>query len=365
MTQTAKRNRVIFLDLIRAFAVLNMVQGHTIDVLLGKDYRLLDSFVYSIWNFNRGMTAPLFMFTAGTTFTYLFRMQSAGFTDNPRFYKGFKRAMLLLFIGYLMKLPTGNPLYFFSLPDKMWKLFFAADVLQIISFGLLFLLFFLFFAEWFKIKDIFVLGSALLLTTFSAPYVLNINWSDFVHVSVANYLDMNNGSLFTIFPWLAYIFAGGILGSFLAKAGRIHQERKLGAIVAFSGLMLLLAALIADQSEIALTGKSTLWLHSPALVFLRLGLVLIVTSLFILVSVRVRDIPKIVVLLGRNTLLIYVVHLVILYGSPWSIGINKFIGYSFTPVETVISAIVMIALMIGMVIIFNKLNFKNRQLVTS
>ncbi len=365
MTQTAKRNRVIFLDLIRAFAVLNMVQGHTIDVLLGKEYRLLDSFVFSIWNFNRGMTAPLFMFTAGTTFTYLFRLQSAGFADNPRFYKGFKRALLLLFIGYLLKLPTGNPLYLFSLPGQMWKLFLAADVLQIIAFGLLFLLLHLYLAEKFKIKDIYMLGAGLLITVFSAPYVLNVNWSEYMHVSFANYLDMNHGSLFTIFPWLAYIYAGGILGSFLAKAGRIHEERKLGVIVAISGVMLLAAAFASDLLEVAITGKSTFWMHSPALVFLRLGLVLIVTSLFILASIRVRDIPKTVVLLGRNTLLIYVVHLVILYGSPWSVGINKFIGGAFTPIETVISALIMIVLMIAMVIIFNKLNFKNRQLVTS
>lgn len=365
MTQTAKRNRVIFLDLIRAFAVLNMVQGHTIDVLLSKDYRLLDSIIFSIWNFNRGMTAPLFMFTAGTTFTYLFRMQSAGFTDNPRFYKGFKRAMLLLVIGYLMKLPAGNPIDLFSLPENMWKLFWAADVLQIIAFGLLFLLLLLYLAEKMNVRDIYVLGAGILITTFGAPFVLNVNWSDYMHISIANYLDMDNGSLFTIFPWLAYIYAGGILGSYLAKAGRIQQERKLGAIVAFSGLILLVAALVCDLVEVAFTGTSTLWLHSPALVFLRLGLVLVVTSLFILVSVGVRNIPKTVVLLGRNTLLIYVVHLVILYGSPWTAGINKFVGYTFTPVETILSAIIMIALMIAMVIIFNKLNFKNRQLVTS
>jgi len=365
MTQTAKRNRVIFLDLIRAFAVLNMVQGHTIDVLLSKDYRSLDYLLYGIWNFNRGMTAPLFMFTAGTTFTYLFRIQSSGFTDNPRFAKGFKRAMLLLFTGYLIKLPTGNPLYILDVPEKKWELFFAADVLQIISFGLLFLLLYLYLAERFKIKDIYLLGTGVLITTFLAPVVLNISWTDYLPLSAANYLYMDHGSLFTIFPWLAYILAGGILGSYLAKAGRIQQERNLGVTVSVSGLVMLLAALLSELAEVYITGNSTFWMHSPALVFLRLGLVLIVTALFIFISIGVRNIPKVIVLLGRNTLIIYVVHLVILYGSPWSAGINRFVGYTFTPLETVTAALVMFGLMIAMVIVFNKLNFKNRQLVTS
>ena len=56
MTDSSKKNRVIFLDLIRAFAVIMMVQGHTIDVLLGLQYRSLDSSVYSTWLFNRAIT---------------------------------------------------------------------------------------------------------------------------------------------------------------------------------------------------------------------------------------------------------------------------------------------------------------------
>lgn len=128
---------------------------------------------------------------------------------------------------------------------------------------------------------------------------------------------------------------------------------------------MLLAALLSELAEVYITGNSTFWMHSPALVFLRLGLVLIVTALFIFISIGVRNIPKVIVLLGRNTLIIYVVHLVILYGSPWSAGINRFVGYTFTPLETVTAALVMFGLMIAMVIVFNKLNFKNRQLVTS
>ena len=74
MSSTENKHRIIFIDLIRAFAVFQMVQGHTVDALLSDSYRNEDNVIYAVWYFMRGMTAPIFMFTAGTVFTYLFRL---------------------------------------------------------------------------------------------------------------------------------------------------------------------------------------------------------------------------------------------------------------------------------------------------
>src|SRR5512143_1782622 len=100
MTLSSKKNRIIFIDLMRAFAVLQMVQGHTTDVLLAGSYRSPDFPIYAAWLFMRGMTAPIFMFSAGTVFTYLFRLNHEPFKKNPRTKKGFKRVFLLVFLGY-------------------------------------------------------------------------------------------------------------------------------------------------------------------------------------------------------------------------------------------------------------------------
>ena len=64
MKNTNTKNRIIFLDILRAFAVVNMIQGHTVDVTLAPYYRNSESLFYFIWNFNRGITAPIFLFTA-------------------------------------------------------------------------------------------------------------------------------------------------------------------------------------------------------------------------------------------------------------------------------------------------------------
>jgi uncharacterized membrane protein len=81
-------NRIIFLDILRAFAVLMMVQGHTIDSLLADEYRTFDSVIYSVWHTMRGFTAPIFMFTAGVVFTYLLKLNNLPFKENPRVIKG-------------------------------------------------------------------------------------------------------------------------------------------------------------------------------------------------------------------------------------------------------------------------------------
>ena len=115
MHTTDQAHRVIFIDLMRAIAVLQMVQGHTISVFLSKDFQTTELPLFAVWYFLRGMTAPIFMFTAGTVFTYLFHSVKKPFKNNYRVKKGIKRGLLLLFLGYILKYPT-------------WKIFDFSEV---------------------------------------------------------------------------------------------------------------------------------------------------------------------------------------------------------------------------------------------
>ena len=99
-------------------------------------------------------------------------------------------------------------------------------------------------------------------------------------------------------------------------------------------------------------------------IFYRIGFVLLLTSLVSYISLRVNRIPQIIILAGRNTLLIYVVHLIILYGSAWTPGINLLWGYSFSGWQSFFAALIMIALMTFMVLGIHKLKIRNKELVT-
>jgi uncharacterized membrane protein len=364
MSVSEKKNRIIFIDLMRAFAVLMMVQGHTVDVLLSNDYRQFDSPFFLLWFFMRGMTAPIFLFTAGTVFTYLFKLVDEPFDQNPRVKKGIKRFLLLVLIGYMLRYPTPTIVNLFNVSSQQWKIFFAVDVLHLIGFGIFFLIIAMFIADKFRMdeKPVFITGAVLFFGLYAV--FENISWSDFLPLPLAGYMYRGSGSNFPLFPWAGYVLCGGVLGNILAKKPAIFRTQRFSRNLIITGIIFVGTALIADYFETLIYGKSYLWTTSPNLVILRLGIVLVITGIVSWISLRVTSIPKIVILIGRNTLLIYIVHLVILYGSAWNPGIILLFEKSFSVWKTVGSAIFMLSLMTIMVIVINKLRIKNKQLVT-
>jgi len=369
MTTSSKKNRVIFLDLIRAFAVIMMVQGHTIDVLLHTSHRDLTSPLYSIWWFNRGMTAPIFLFTSGTVFNYLFQLRSEPFWHNPRVWKGVKRFLLLITIGYLLKYPTREFFNFTYVSDYRWQLFFNVDVLQLIASGILAIMILNYLAELFNQKDTIVFGIAAVLCIIIYPFSNGIYFEDYMPRFLSAYMSSTIrfhqgaiGSNFPLFPWLCYPFCGAILGSFLAKNPLAFKTAEFSKKLLVWGAGFVFASLIGDVIEILVTGKSNYWTTSPNLILVRIGYVLLLTALFAYLARKMVTIPKIVILLGRNTLLIYVVHLLILYGSPWFLGVEHFWTRKFDVFTTIFLALEMIGAMCLMVVVLNKLNVRNKPL---
>ncbi|MFO7445967.1 MAG: heparan-alpha-glucosaminide N-acetyltransferase domain-containing protein [Ignavibacteriaceae bacterium] len=364
MTQSSKKNRIIFIDLIRAFAVLQMVQGHTVDLLLANDYRNLESPFFAAWFFMRGMTAPIFLFTSGTVFTYLFRLHNEPFNSNPRVKKGFKRFLLLIGIGYLLRYPTATIFDFSQVSEKQWKIFFAVDVLQLIGFGILFVVLLAWLAEKIKMNDYYVFGFFGLIFFLLFPYFSSINWKEFLPVPIAGYFYRGTGSLFPLVPWAGYVIAGGILGSYLAKKPMIFKTARFSRNLAILGIVLMVLSYVLDLINTKVYGNAYRYDLSLNISLFRLGFVLILNALVSFISLKIETIPKFLILVGRNTLLIYVIHLMILYGSAWNPGLSQLFAKSFNVWKTLLTALAMLFTMTAMVLIINKLRIKNKQLVT-
>jgi len=134
--------------------------------------------------------------------------------------------------------------------------------------------------------------------------------------------------------------------------------------LAVIGFALIIVSMIIDYFS-ALKGTETVVNSATtSLIFFRVGVVLVLNAIVSYISLKVSSIPKVIILIGRNTLMIYVVHLIILYGSAWNPGLYGWIGKTFNGVQAVISAVVMFGLMIFMVLLFDKFKIKNKQLVT-
>ncbi len=363
MSKAEKKQRIIFIDLLRAFAVLQMVQGHTVDVLLANEFRSYESLSYSIWHFMRGITAPIFMFTSGTVFTYLFRLVDEPFEANPRVFKGLKRVLLLLTIGYLLRFPTLNPFNFQYITESQLNVFYTVDVLHLIGFGLFFIMLFAFISEKIKIGDTAIFFIAALIFIIPTQYFKNIDWLAYLPKPIANYFYPGSGSLFPLFPWAGYMLLGAIFGSRLAKNPTIFRTTSFSIRAILIGAFLIIFV-YAFNFMVNSTTKVHFDSYDYLTIIFRVGFVLFLTGFVSLISQSIQSIPHIIILVGRNTLLIYVVHLIILYGSVINPGLKILWGNKLNPTLTITAAVLMIILMFSMVILLSKLKIKNKQLVT-
>lgn len=364
MVRSEKKHRIIFIDLLRAFAVIQMVQGHTIDALLAPEFRSDEFPVYAVWNFMRGITAPVFMFTAGAVFTYLFRLVEEPFEKNPRVKKGFYRFLLLVFIGYLLRYPTYKVVDFSDVTKDRYDIFFAVDVLQLIGFGLLFLMICAFISEKIKKGDTLIFLTGSLFFFLLTPFVSEINWIEYFPQPVAGYFYDKTGSLFPLFPWVGYVILGGVLGSYLAKNPLVFKTNRFSLVLAIIGFILIfiskVSLLITESNGIYFTSTS----YTLDTIVFRVGFVLVLNSVISFISQKIESIPKLIIQVGRNTLLIYVVHLIIIFGSAWNPGISYYFAGSLNAYQSVLIALVMVILMTMMVILLGKFKFRNKQLVT-
>lgn len=165
-------------------------------------------------------------------------------------------------------------------------------------------------------------------------------------------------SPFPIFPWISYIFFGAFFGALLAwmkDRGTLFKmlEIKLlllgGALIAISK--------IGDMIEIQQFGRSNFWGDvegmgaSANLIFHRIGVVLLVGAVCAFLSRFITKLPKLMNQMSRNTLWLYVGHLIILYMIFPMLSLKRY-GVEIT----LLFVLVMYALMIMQALIIEKKN---------
>src|SRR6056297_65766 len=203
---TAKNNRLFFIDAMRAWAILMMLQGHFIDGLLDPVFSDSSNTIYNVWLYFRGITAPVFFTVSGFIFTYLLIRVPQNGMENPRVSKGIRRGLQLLLIGYLLRLNLGG-----LFKGEIYDSFYLVDVLHCIGLSILGLItLYLLTAKRKKYVFPLVLMSITFLLFLFEP--LYKQWSfSFLPNALANYFSKSNGSVFTIIPWLGYATIGAFI----------------------------------------------------------------------------------------------------------------------------------------------------------
>ncbi len=349
--------RIVYIDLMRAFAVIMMIQGHTIDTLLAIEYRTMDSLAYSFWFTLRGFTAPIFMFTAGLIFTYLLKAEEFEFLSNPRIKKGVKRALTLIFIGYLLRYPTYSIFDFSNVTQYQWNVFFTVDALHLIGFGLLSIILAVFLAKRMYLDLNSILSLSIILLFLISPVIDKVEWNNYLPRYISAYLSVKNGSFFPLFPWLIYVLSGALLGNYLQNNEGVYFKKRFSfSLLSIGGILLSISFLLYSLKGI-LDAEINFWLNMNGKILLRIGYVILLNGLMAFIVRKFNSIPKIIKDTGKKTLMLYVIHLVILYGCAWFPGLDRFWGKSLNGWETIAAAIIMVSLMVGIVIFTEKYNY--------
>ena len=328
------KSRLFFLDAIRAWAILMMLQGHFIDGLLDNAFRDNSNMLFGTWKYFRGITAPVFFTVSGFIFTFLLIKTPQTGWDNPRVKKGLKRGLELLAIGYILRMNL-----FGIFKGEIYDSFYLIDVLHCIGLSLLFITGF-YLLTFTKQKWIFptiLLSTTLLLFIFEPTY--KASSFEYLPQFIANYLSKSNGSVFTIIPWLGYATVGSFMSVLFSK----YQDHKnlysyIVPIYILTGLVLILFSSDFFYSIYELTGIQLFQsIFYNNYLFIRLGDVLIVFSIFIILRKFLMNSTWLKI--GQSTLSIYIIHFMILYGSFTGIGLYRFFHHSLNPWVAVFGAI--------------------------
>ncbi len=294
-----RSERALYLDAFRGLMALAMVQGHLMDALLTKAALAEPWYVWQ--QVLHGSTAPGFLFASGFV---------AGLPRAPLSLRaGLRRARRLLFVlgvGYFLHLP------YFSL----WKtlgastraersMLFACDALQVIAATQLFVL----GLQWLAGRSWTRWAGALALAIVAAtPFVWSSGVGTHVPEAVAPWLDLTTGSRFPVFPFSAFVLFGTLTGALLGHAPAPRRQRL--EVASGSGLLLL-----GGMLALLLHGRVDFWGPSPAYVFVRLGSLLLLLRVVEAAAASGHVVMRGLALLGHETLLVYVLHLTLLFGG--------------------------------------------------
>lgn len=296
-----------------------MIETHVVNALLLPALR--EGFLFKIVNFINGLVAPSFLFCAGFAFAITLERKWEDYMRLGRtFWRYTARIGFILAVGYALHLPHFSFRRLLVGTDPAaWMQFFQSDILHVIALTLLVLLL---AAVTVRRRALLVAVAitAGLICVFSAPIVRAGDYSA-LPAYLRPYLTSAYMSQFPIFPWSAFLIVGAVTGFYYLAARNRHREGLFMlrlSVFSFAGIA---ASIISAMLPLTLYPTADFWGPGPEFFILRAGIVMLILALLWRLDespVSPAEPPAIVrspiTLFGRESLLVYVIHLLIVYG---------------------------------------------------
>ncbi|MBK1834121.1 heparan-alpha-glucosaminide N-acetyltransferase domain-containing protein [Roseibacillus ishigakijimensis] len=324
-----RKERIVFIDLLRGYAILMMLQGHTIGVVLREELQNNRYPAHFVWWYLKGLTAPTFFTAAGLIFAYLL-LRSAE-QGGDRIGKGLKRGLQLMVLGWVLRIS----------PDFVKDLFAGewSRVLAILgksyvfhSIGIAIILLILLWLLCRPRGKIFALAVLLLgqLILLFGPWAET--WApESGGGRVLGTFFSRQYAAFPLLPYLGYAFTGAGLGAWAWVSKWYRSPRAFGVLIAAGALTMALSGPLHEGAKLIMEGLFSL---SPeAAVYgrhWRTGEVLVLTGLIGLLSLWLTKKEKLesrpvqwVTRCGQETLTIFFLHHIVVYSGIFGFGLSS------------------------------------------
>ena len=360
---SAASPRVHVLDFIRLVAMLLMIQGHTLDAFVNPGQIDLGTFHWQTWVHLRGLTAPMFLMVSGAATVLGVRHGPDGRLAKGLLWHRVRVALTVIGLGYLMVFPANRIADLRWVSPDVWRNFLKVNILQINGVTLLLLTGLLAWTRNVRRYAVWSLGFGALILLL-APFVAGVDWFQVLPEGLAAYMSFQHGSLFPLFPTSAYMFLGVGLGALLLERPEPLRVRafRLGCLTA--GAACLSVALIADRMPFQVLAPRDAYQGGYAYVAFRMGFALV---LFGLLAWAAEAWPRLTAAwapMGRKSLLVYVGHLVLIFGTPWTLGLATGRFHALTVAEGALFVPVVGGATFGAILLWDWLRARSTRLGT-
>jgi hypothetical protein len=320
-TSAAAGRRFVFIDLFRSAVILLMLEGHLLRALLLPSVQ--GTALFRLHEFAHGLSAPAFLFGAGLTFVISTRRRWQEYHRwGPPLSRRVRRLFLLFCFGVGLHLPflSLRKIMIDGMQSDLLQLF-QCDVLHCIGIGLLILHGLIFFFKT-EVKFYGMVVTAVAGICFLTPLMWDINASRLLPPVLSQLVNGAHGSPFPLFPYLGFLFSGVIVSWEYFVAVEKKREADFMVKAFFCGAVLVFCGMLFDFAPFSFYPTYNYWFTSPNYFLIRLGALLILFAIFWAASHRWKIAVPVITVLGVESLLVYVVHLIVLYGTVLNPDLN-------------------------------------------
>jgi uncharacterized membrane protein len=302
--------RRAYIDWARAVAVLVMIEAHTLDSWT----RAADRHTHLFRNLTvlGGFAAPFFLWLAGLGVVLSATRKAERDGDRLAAVETIcRRGLEIFLLAFLFRIQA-----FVVSPGGHLVHIFRVDILNvmglaIVAAGLVWGL----TASTRRLALAF--ASAAAAIAMLTPIVRASPLVDLLPLWLQWYIrPFGDYTVFTLFPWAGFVFAGGACGALMASARGADEERRLHTWIVVAGAGIVAAGFYTSTLP-RIYRQSSFWTTSPTFFAIRVGVLMIAfTAIFSAArllerrGIALRPLAK----LGQSSLFVYWIHVELVYG---------------------------------------------------